>query len=100
MRNAIIIVSLAASILPANAISRYNTQTMQCDTVQSRVRSEGAAILRYKSKRTNMTLYDRYVAHGGYCDVDEYAKLEVVPAKDTNRCRVLKCMPRAFPFDD
>jgi hypothetical protein len=46
-----------------------------------------------------MTLYDRYVAHGGYCDVDEYAKLEVVPAADTNRCRVLKCMPRVRPFD-
>lgn len=90
---------LAASVLPASAISRYNTTGMQCDEVQYRVQREGAAILRYKSKRTNMTLYDRYVAHGGYCDVDEYAKLEVVPAADTNRCRVLKCMPRMRPFD-
>lgn len=100
MRSVIIAVSLAASILPANAISRYNTQQMQCHAVQQRVRAEGAAILRYRSPRTNMTLYDRYVAHGGYCDVDEYAKLEVVPTADTRRCRVLKCMPRVFPFDD
>ncbi len=90
---------LAVAVLPAHAISRYNTNGMQCDEVQYRVKSEGAAILRYKSSRTNMTLYDRYVAHGGYCDINEYAKLEVVPASDTNRCRVLKCMPRMNVFD-
>ncbi len=99
MKTVLCALVLAATMLPAHAISRYNTTSMQCDEVQYKVRSEGAAILRYKSKRTNMTLYDRYVAHGGYCDIDEYAKIEVVPASDTNRCRVLKCMPRVHIFD-
>ncbi|MGB3501323.1 MAG: hypothetical protein WBA44_06850 [Mesorhizobium sp.] len=99
MRTIIIAACLAATVLPASAISRLNTQTMQCENVQRRVQSEGAAILRYKSPRTNMTLYDRYVAHGGFCDTDEYAKIEVVPTADTPRCRVFKCMPRIDPFD-
>jgi len=100
MRYVLAAVLLAATALPASAISRYNTQSMACDNVQMRVQREGAAILRYKSSRTNMTLYDRYVAHDGYCDADEYARLEVVPAADTDRCRVLRCMPKMRIFHD
>ena len=101
MRIALIALCLAATALPAHAISRYNSMRLSCDEAQSRIKDEGAVILRYQSKRVQgLPLYDRYVAHGGYCQPSEYAKLEVVPTADTNRCRVLKCMPKVFPFDD
>lgn len=101
MRTALIALVLAATALPAQAISRYNSMQLSCDQAQSRIQREGAVILRYQSKRVQgLPLYDRYVAHGGFCPADQYAKLEVVPTADTNRCRVLKCMPKVFPFDE
>ncbi|MDP3898903.1 MAG: hypothetical protein Q8Q62_19710 [Mesorhizobium sp.] len=101
MRMFIVGLCLAASALPAQAISRYNSMQMSCSQAQSRIQSEGAVILRYRSARNpSLPLYDRYVAHGGYCKQDEFAKLEVVPTADTNRCRVLRCMQKTYPFDD
>lgn len=101
MRIALIALCLAATALPAHAISRYNSMQLSCEAAQDRIQDEGAVILRYQSKRVKgLPLYDRYVAHGGFCQTNEYAKLEVVPTADTNRCRVLKCMPKVFPFDD
>ncbi len=102
MRTALIALTLVATALPAHAISRYNSMQMSCDEAQSRIQEEGAVILRYRSARNpSLPLYDRYVAHGGYCQPGEYAKLEVVPTADTNRCRVLKCMQRTYyPFDE
>lgn len=102
MRTALIALTLVATALPAHAISRYNSTQMSCGEAQSRIQEEGAVILRYRSARNpSLPLYDRYVAHGGYCRPGEYAKLEVVPTADTNRCRVLKCMQRTYyPFDD
>lgn len=105
MRNAaaVIVAALAASAtttLPAQAISRYESMRLSCAEAQSRIRDEGAVILRYKSARVaNLTLYARYVAHGGWCQTSEYAKLEVVPTADTPACRVLKCFPKVYPFD-
>ena len=97
MRNLIIGLALAASVLPAQAISRYNSMQLSCNQAQSRIQSEGAVILRYQSARNpSLPLYDRYVAHGGYCDQDEYAKLEIVPTADNQGCRVLKCMPKSY----
>ena len=103
MRTAIIAAVLAlAATSEASAISRYNTQGMSCGSVQAAVKSEGAVILRYASANTpNMTLYDRYVAHGGFCQIDEEAAPEYVPTADTGSCPVLKCRPHIFqPFGD
>lgn len=101
MRALILALCLAASVLPAQAISRYNSMQMSCGDAQARIRSEGAVILRYRSARDpSLPLYDRYVAHGGYCMQGEYARLEVVPTADTNSCRVLKCWPRTYYPND
>ena len=101
MRKILIALCLAASVLPAQAISRYNSMQMSCGEAQSRIAEEGAVILRYRSARDpSLPLYDRYVAHGGFCVHGEFAKLEVVPTADTPQCRVLRCFPRTFPFDD
>ena len=99
-----LLAALALSLVAfeAHAISRYDIAGMSCSRVQGIVRADGAAILRYPSPRNpSLTLYDRYVAHGGYCQIDEEAVASFVPTKDTASCPVLKCQPRIFqPFGD
>lgn len=96
--------ALALSLVAfdAQAISRYEIAGMSCGRVQETVRAEGAVILRYPSPRNpSLTLYDRYVAHGGFCQIDEEAAAAFVPTADTPGCRVLKCRPLIFqPFGD
>lgn len=88
--------ALAASAAQAHAISRYNSESLTCDEARSIVAHEGAAILRYSGRNPGMTLYDRYVAHGGYCQSSEYAKNDWVPTADTASCPVLSCEERDF----
>ncbi|MFZ1774462.1 MAG: hypothetical protein WAT78_10965 [Rhizobiaceae bacterium] len=85
-----------AAVLPAHAIKRYNIANMSCEKVQSVVRNDGAAILRYPStKVAGMTLYDRYVRNSSYCNLlHEYAERAWVPAKDDKTCAVKVCKPR------
>lgn len=100
MKRLLITAALVASTLPAHAISRYESMSLTCASAQQRIQNEGAVILRYQSKRVaNLTLFDRYVAHGGWCETNEYAKLEVVPTADNDACRVLKCFPKIHRFD-
>ncbi len=97
---AVFALSLVAS--DAHAISRHDIAGMSCSHVQGIVRAEGAAILRYPSPRNpSLILYDRYVAHGGFCQLDEEAASAFVPTADTASCPVLKCQTRIFePFGD
>lgn len=93
------LVALGLSLVAfeAQAISRYEIAGMSCGRVQGIVRAEGAAILRYPSPRNpSLTLYDRYVAHGGFCQAEEEAAAAFVPTADTPSCRVLKCQPVVF----
>ena len=91
---------VAGAIVPAYAISRYNSQSMSCQAVQAAIRNEGAVILRYPSRRTpNMTLYDRYVLHDGFCMSTQFADDATVPTADRASCSVRKCVTRS-PDDD
>lgn len=97
-----ILTTLAALVAaaPAQAISRYNSETLSCQRVQAVLQQEGAAIFRYASKRNpSLTLYDRYVLHGGYCGWDEYAANAWVPTRNEPRCFVRKCRPKVFEDD-
>ncbi|MDQ0454042.1 hypothetical protein [Rhizobium paknamense] len=89
-------VLLAVSFVATDAlaIQRYNSTTMTCEGVRQAVRSEGATILRYPSKRVaGMTLYDRYVRDRGFCNSNEYAERATVPTRDNPACPVLNCQP-------
>ncbi len=78
--------------LPANAIERVNTSRLSCASVQTKLIQNGAAILRYPSKRNpSLTLYDRYIGDSRYCPSNEIGKWASVPAKDTRSCRVIAC---------
>ena len=101
MRKILVALCLAASVLPAQAISRYESMQMSCGEAQARIQQEGAVILRYRSPRNpSLPLYDRYVASARWCNGGEYTKLEAVPTADTNRCTVYRCFPITWPFDN
>nr|HMQ58374.1 hypothetical protein [Rhizobiaceae bacterium] len=62
---------------------------------------EGAAILRYRSKRDpSLPLYDRYVANSAYCSFGEYAAPAIVPSADQKSCRLRKCERIEFDFPE
>ena len=97
MRKILIALCLAASVLPAQAISRYTSTSMSCNEAQAVVAQQGAVILRYHSTRNpNLPLYNRYVASGGYCGLNEYAKWDYVPTADTASCPVRRCAPLEY----
>ncbi len=90
-----------AMAAPAHAISRYNSERLSCDRIHRIIDREGAAILRYQSRRNpSLTLYDRYVRHGGFCMAGEYAKYATVPAADTPACPVYRCFQQTFYPND
>lgn len=89
-----LVAALSLSLVSADAlaISRYNSQSMTCDSIQATIQREGSAILRYASTSTpGLPLYDRYVANGTYCGYGESAETSSVPASDTPSCLVLAC---------
>jgi hypothetical protein len=96
----LVAVALSASALPAQAINRYNTQKMTCEQVQSTLNRDKAAVLRYPSARNpSLTLYDRYVRSGYYCDGHTVPERVTIPTKNTAQCLVLHCIPRPDPCD-
>lgn len=87
---------LAVTTGAANAISRHNSTSLSCDRIQSIIDAEGAAIMRYKSQRNpSLTLFDRYVSNGSFCPTEQYPILATIPAADTNRCIVYRCVDRS-----
>lgn len=86
------IVASATLASPALAISRVNTTNQSCAAVKGIVQSQGAAILRYPSRRNpDHMLYDRYVRSRHYCLLGEVTKRDTVPTADTAHCPVFKC---------
>lgn len=96
--------ALIVALVPmsAQAINRYNVNTMSCNQVHGIIAQEGAAILRYPSPRTGITLYDRYVASDYFCDAYEYPEQTYIPTADTPSCPVYHCKrpTNDFPGDD
>jgi len=78
----------------ALAISRYQTTSMSCARVQAAVNADGQAILRYPAPdNPSLVLYDRYVRDSTQCTSrSQRAELQSVPAADTPKCRVRKCV--------
>ena len=99
MKTAIAVAALVLVSLPAEAISRYNTDGISCEKAQSILDREGAAIFRYKSKRNpSLVLYDRYVAGSRFCQNLEYAEVSSFSTKDDASCQAYVCrMPN---YDD
>lgn len=93
MKRTLIALCMMLIAVEAQAISRYNSTSMSCAEVKATVDSDGAAILRYRSKRDpSLQLYGRYVRNRLFCNSDEIAETKYVPAADTNSCPVRECI--------
>lgn len=82
------ILALAFTFASASAFAgathtHINSRTMSCAAVQNAVSVNGSVILHYGNG-----LYERVVAHGGYCDhaSDEVAEAFWAPSADDAQC--------------
>lgn len=91
--------TLSGTASPAHAISRIETTKTECSAIRATLIREGAAILRYTSKR-GLPIYDRYVSSSLMCESPSVGVWARVPARDTNSCRVIRCDPHAADDDD
>lgn len=94
---------LLLCLLPAEAgaISRYVSTSLSCERVRGIIRTEGAVILRWQSRRVSgLPRFDRFVADDRFCRSDEYADLTVVPTADNEQCRVQVCERRINDDDN
>ena len=90
-----------ATLLPfqAQAISRYNSTSMTCAQVRATVRAEGEVIMRWRSSRSGVQRYGRFVAHDGFCPSAEIAEWSYIPSADHASCPVYECKQYS-PEDD
>lgn len=91
MRLYLTLVVFAVAMVPAQAISRLSSTGLTCAQIQAAIAREGAVILRYKSRRSGATLYNRYVAHPRFCESAKRALFEAVPSRDKSACPVRVC---------
>ncbi len=98
MRMFLTAIMVSAVSLPAYAISRYDTKTFTCNEIQSIVKRDGAAILRYPSTRNaGIILYDRYVSTGLQCEYNKRPVFRTVPTSDNASCAVTSCRSGGDP---
>ena len=77
---------LLVAATPALAQVGPMTPTMTCAQARGLVAAHGAIVL-----STGRTTYDRFVAHEGFCQRDEWAAPAWVPTRDTPQCPVAVC---------
>ncbi|MEX3009537.1 hypothetical protein [Hoeflea sp. TYP-13] len=90
----IFIILLPAILIaaPAGAAKMYNIDNMTCGQVQSILKREGAAQLRYTSRNNpSLPIYNRYVSGSTHCSSRSIANLATVPTRDNAKCTVRIC---------
>jgi hypothetical protein len=91
----IAILALLVGTAPAGA--RESTLEMSCTQARALIANQGAAVL-----TTGRHTYERFVAHGGYCMIEEYAEQGYAPTRDGRQCPVgfvCRTGPRLFEDD-
>jgi len=80
-----IMISFLVLLLSQAALAQVRPQTpaRSCAANQQSVRENGAIVL-----GTGGYTYDRFVAHRGFCQFDEYVEPAWVPSRDTPQCFV------------
>lgn len=87
---------VAATAGPASAQRRPDTLTMTCQQVGSLVRAQGAIVL-----GTGPNIFDRYVADGRFCSLNEVAAPSPLRTRDASRClSANRCIPRRDYWED
>jgi hypothetical protein len=93
-RIAVVILTLLAAV-DAQALPGPDTTKMTCSAVQGVINSVGAVFLHYRSERTGVTLYNRYVKDRQYCANNETVAPASVPTSDDKSCPVKICVDAA-----
>jgi hypothetical protein len=89
-------VLVAATAAPASAQRRPDTLTMTCQQVGALVRAQGAIVL-----GTGPHIFDRYVADGRFCSLNEVAAPSPLRTRDAARClSANRCVPRRDYWED
>ena len=83
----LIFAALVASFSFA-AHARPSTWTMTCAQAQGMVETNGAIVMNYGYSERAGFLYDRFVAHGGYCFSGDEAHPAWAATSDNDRCRI------------
>lgn len=95
---AVLAATLAATGNAAHSVSRIETTRTDCSDIRATLVREGAAILRYTSRK-GLPIYDRYVSSSLMCESPAVGVWASVPARDTDSCRVIRCDPNAADDD-
>lgn len=85
------LVGLSLFAVEAHAINRYTSTSMTCSKVKATIGREGAAIMQYRSPRTGLPLYDRYVKSRQFCASGQTTDRAYVPTSDLPACPVNRC---------
>ncbi len=80
--------ALLLSFVFASAVAqaRPYTQNMTCEEANDLVNARGAVVLNYDYHPQAGWLYERFVAHGGYCVTGEEARAAWVKTTNSAQC--------------
>jgi hypothetical protein len=98
MKTLLATLCLVAACVPASAQSygansRMNATGMSCGEIQTRIRDQGAVVLRFpSSKDGSRMMFGRYVSGAQYCSADEMVAAASVPTSDNKSCPVHMCV--------
>ena len=80
---AVTLAALVSAPTLALAQPRQSTLSMSCQQARALVASRGAIVL-----GTGPYTYDRYVAHAGFCQIEETAEVAYEPTADQPQCPI------------
>lgn len=89
--------AVLSTVTSAGAISRLDASGMSCFGLQDAIARRGEAIVYSRSTFSGRRLYERYVAHRGFCYANEVIQYRTVATRDTPRCTVQRCI---LPLND
>lgn len=92
MKRIAVVIPILLASADAVAIPGPDTARMTCASVQTSIESVGAVFLHYRSKRTGVPIYNRYVRDRSFCSANEAVAPASVPTSDRDSCPVKICV--------
>jgi hypothetical protein len=95
MKRIAVVILIMCAAADARALPGPDTTKMTCSAVQGVIESVGAVFLHYRSERTGVMLYNRYVRDRQFCASNETTAPASVPTSDDKSCPVRICVDTA-----
>jgi hypothetical protein len=87
-------IALSATVLIATnamAMSSHDAKSVTCASVHQRIAQDGAVVLKYPSHRSDLMMYNRYVAKSTMCIGQGAASRTSIATSDNLKCPVVMC---------